>query len=358
MKIALVGNQNSGKSTLFNTLTGSNQKIGNWPGVTVEKKSGIIKGTNYELIDLPGTYSLNPFTSEEAITTEFILNNKADVIINAIDCNSIARGLYLTMQLLELNKNVIVVLNMYELAEKKGIKVNSNKLSEKLGNIPIVKISALKGEGIEDIIAELNKFKHPKIINIPKVLSKVINEEEIITRYKTIDRILYEVQKDGEIEEKQGIKIKKISVTDKVDKIFLNKFLAIPIFMSIMFFIYYFSIDVIGNNTTSYINSIFKQFTIFLKEALIKYNTTPELISLLTDGIISGISTVMSFLPQLIFLFMAISYLEKLGYMSRISLIFDRLFKKLGLSGNSIISFIIGTGCSVPRYNGNKNHKK
>jgi len=352
MKIALVGNQNSGKSTLFNTLTGSNQKIGNWPGVTIEKKTGVINGTNFELVDLPGTYSLISYTKEELITTEFIYKEEFDLVINIIDCNSIARGLYLTMQLLELNKNVIVALNMYDIAEKKGLKIDEKKLSESLGNIPVIKISALTGKGIEDIIFELSLMKNKS--DVPRILKIEYNNKQIEAKYKAIDMILNKVR----VSDKENNDINTETITDKLDKIFLNKLLAIPIFALIMFTIYYFSIDVIGNGTSDWINSMVGQLTVSMKNILMKINVTPALVSLLTDGIISGVSAVITFLPQLTFLFVAISCLEKIGYMSRISLIFDKLFKSLGMSGNSVISFIIGTGCSVPRNNGDKNYKK
>lgn len=352
MEIALVGNQNSGKSTLFNTLTGANQKIGNWPGVTVEKKTGTIKGTNYELIDLPGTYSLNPYTKEEAVTTEFIYKEEIDAIINVIDCNSIARGLYLTMQLLDLNKNVIVALNMYDIAEKKGTKIDEEKLSESLGNIPVVKISALTGKGIENVIFEISQIKNKQ--HTLQALKIEYNDKEIESKYKAIDVILNKVR----VIKSENNDINRVTITDKLDKIFLNKFLGIPIFALIMFVIYYFSIDVIGNTTSEWINSFITQLTITIKNILIKTNVTSALISLLIDGIISGVSAVISFLPQLIFLFISISCLEKIGYMSRVSLIFDKLLKSLGMSGNSIISFILGTGCSVPRNNGDEDYKK
>ena len=177
MKVALIGNQNSGKSTLFNTLTGSNQKIGNWPGVTIEKKTGVIKGTNFELVDLPGIYSLNPYTKEEGVTSHFILEEDFDVLINIIDCNSIQRGLYLTTQLLDLKKNLVVALNMYDIAEKKGIKVDERKLSALFGNIPVIKISAVNGNGCDALIENLKEIS---ITNIRITRQKQISDKEII----------------------------------------------------------------------------------------------------------------------------------------------------------------------------------
>lgn len=362
MKVALVGNQNSGKSTLFNTLTGSNQKVGNWPGVTIEKKTGIIKNTNFNITDLPGIYSLKPYTTEEKITSEFIYNEQVDIIINVIDCNSISRGLYLTMQLLELNKEMIIVLNMHELAEEKGIIIDAKRLSELLGGFPVIKISAISGSGCDIIISKLNeiykaknnkRFSYTKnnLIDINKRLDKRQNKEEQILlkeikdieeKYKHIDKII------AEISTYNTSKMHRITLTDKLDKIFLNKYLAIPIFIVIMFVVYYISIGIVGGIATDNINNLIKNFSTNLEKILYEYGASRILVSLLINGIINGISAVVVFLPQLILLFICLSFLEKVGYMSRISLVFDKLFRKIGMSGNSIISFILGTSCSVP----------
>ena len=345
MKVALVGNQNCGKSTLFNTLTGSNQKIGNWPGVTVEKKSGIIRNTDFELVDLPGVYSLNSYTKEEEITNNFLCSNQTDVIINVLDCNSISRGLYLTSQLIDKFPNVLILLNMYEIAERKGIKIDENKLSEKFGNIPVIKISAISGYGIEAVIKQLKAYNLQLKGNgksLAKKLSKRYEEteEEISKRYEKIDKILqYAVTFPKEI---------KNTVTDTLDKIFLHKIFAIPIFAGIMFFIYYISIEIIGNLTISKMNNFFEWLSQIITEFSLSNGAQEALNSIIVDGILHGVSAVISFLPQLAFLFMMIAILEKIGYMSRISLIFDKLFRKIGISGNSVISFILGTGCSVP----------
>ena len=412
MKIALIGNQNSGKSTLFNTLTGANQKIGNWPGVTIEKKSGIIKNTDFELIDLPGIYSLNPYTKEESVTSNFVYENEYDVLINIIDCNSIGRGLYLTTQLLELNKIVIVVLNMHEIAEKNGIVVDETSLSKELNNIMVLKVSAVTGEGCEKLIKHLNfldkKIKVHKEIKADnketnqsglkkffeisnslesnrkeKIKNNLGFSKNLKSNKEKIKDILgfsnslesnrkentknifelnnglepnYETKIEAKYRKIDSIlnssviykKLKKQNLTDKIDKIILNKFLAILIFAIIMFFVYYFSIEIVGNSTIELINNSIDILKYKLETILIDNKTSPILVSLLIDGIISGIATVISFLPQLFFLFIAISILEKIGYMSRISLIFDKLFRRIGISGNSVISFILGTGCSVP----------
>lgn len=381
MQIALVGNQNSGKSTLFNTLTGANQKIGNWPGVTIEKKSGIIKNTNINVIDLPGIYSLNPYTMDEQITRDYIYNERIDGIINVIDCNSISRGLYLTMQLLELNIKVIVVLNMYDLAEKKGVKIDDKQLSNLLGGIPVIKISAISGSGCNILLSrinEINKFEKKKrkeidknvkeqfekirISNIRKNdkksydmklsntrdINKKTNDSEIDycisieNTYKQIDEIL------GKVITYQNDKKKKATITDRLDKVFLNKYLAIPIFVVIMLVVYYISIEVIGDITMTKINSLIEMISERIESFLYYKETSEILVSLLIDGVFNGITIVVGFLPQLVVLFVFLSFLEKIGYMTRISFIFDKIFKKIGLSGNSIISFILGTGCSVP----------
>lgn len=353
MKVALVGNQNSGKSTLFNSLTGANQKIGNWPGVTIEKKSGMIRNTNFELIDLPGIYSLNSYTKEEEVTNQFLNSKEADVIINMIDCNSISRGLYLTLQMLEQYSKVIVLLNMYDSAEKKGIHIDDKKLSKKLGNIPVIKISALSGEGLEKVILQLKlwqKQNGTNLIGINKEKyrdsqlrnnrSNQMVEREIEEKYQRLDTMLKEVITIS--------KEYKNSVTDKLDKIFLNKILAIPIFALLMLFVYFISIEVVGNYTVDKMNQFFDWLGIWLKEFLLSQNASHALTSLIVDGILHGVSAVISFLPQLTFLYIMITVLEKVGYMSRISLIFDKIFKRLGMSGNSVISFILGAGCSVP----------
>lgn len=352
MNVALVGNQNSGKSTLFNTLTGSNQKIGNWPGVTIEKKTGTIENSKFNIIDLPGIYSLKAYTEDEKITCDFICDEQIDIIINVIDCNSISRGLYLTMQLLELKKDMIIVLNMYELLEEKGIMLDEAKLSKILDGISVIKISALSGKGCDTLISEIKEIAKSK--NCKTINDKNINKEknvyklslsedvkQIEERYKNIDKIIEDIFVDFKP------KKHRIPLSDKIDKIFLNKYLAIPIFLAIMFIVYYVSIEFVGNNTTYKINNIINMFSNGLEKLLYRKEISQPLVSLLINGIINGVSAVISFLPQLISLFIFLSFLEKVGYMSRISLIFDKLFRKIGMSGNSIISFILGTGCSV-----------
>lgn len=346
MKICLVGNQNSGKTTLFNSLTGMNQKVGNWPGVTIEKKTGTIKGTNYEIVDLPGIYSLNPYTEEEKISTNYILKEKPDIIINIIDATALERSLYLTTQLLELKSTTIVALNMTDILEKKGIKIDVSILKKEL-QAQVCKISALKQIGIEELIKNINeaiyvkKHKNEKsyiqanCMQCKKCINKKNNYEEIATkRYikisKIVDKCLYK-------------KRKWITVTETLDKIFLNKILSLPIFALIMFCIYYLSVGVVGKYTINLTTNAMKEFSTVLEQILISINAPRFLLSLVLEGAIKGVTTVLTFVPQLIILFTCISILETSGYMSRIAFLLDSIFKKIGLSGKSIIPFIIGT---------------
>ncbi len=397
MKIALVGNQNSGKTTLFNLLTGMNAKIGNWPGVTIEKKVGTIRGTNHEIVDLPGIYSLSPYSIEEELSRKFIFEENPDVIINIIDSTSLERSLYLTTQLLELDCKIIIALNMVDLLEKKGFNINENKLEEILGT-KVIKISALKNIGIDELINEIEinsnnneqyifnakleqaikeiesslkiaknkRFVSIKIIekdkrfkelnsynseNIIENLSKEydIDLEELVAteRYEFIERTKEKVVSIG----KEFVMIneeKKENISDKLDKIFLNKWCAIPIFIGIMFCIYYLSVGVVGKIAIDLNEKMIKILCNTTSTLLSKFGIANWLNSLIVDGIISGVGSVLSFIPQLIILFTCISILETTGYMSRIALLLDRIFRKIGLNGKSLIPFIIGTGCSVP----------
>lgn len=389
MKVTLVGNQNSGKTTLFNLLTGTNQKVGNWPGVTIERKSGIIKNTDIEIVDLPGIYSLSPYTSEEEISRKYVLEENPDVIINIIDTTELERSLYLTTQLLELDANVVVALNMEDLLEKRGIKIDSKIIEEKL-HTTVVKISALKGTGIDELIDTLKNAKviknvHQKIYNqdiedaiekasveylnhkrfmAVKTLEKdkLIETEKIAMHKNDIDELekAYQTDMEEEIANERynyivGITklaetktIIKESVTDKLDKIFLNKYAALPIFACIMFLIYYLSVGVVGSATVDFVDGTISSLGEWLGGVLENIGASGWLVSLICDGIVAGVGAVLNFVPQLIILFVCISLLETTGYMSRIAFFLDLIFKKFGLSGKSLIPFIVGAGCSVP----------
>lgn len=389
MKVGLVGNQNSGKTTLFNCLTGMNAKIGNWPGVTIEKKVGTIKGTNHEITDLPGIYSLSPYSTEEEVSRKFVFEENPDVIINIVDSTSLERSLYLTTQLMELsNIKLIVALNMTDILEKKGITIDVKKLEQELGT-KVVKISALKETGIDELIKEINtkeNLQRVKVFddNIEKKVSEIqtglntnhkkfvaVNLLEMDSRFvnlntNEIDRKRDELSKlyDTDLEEviaterytfiekvKKACVVKGIapeSISDKLDKIFLNKWLAFPIFIIIMFLVYYLSVGVVGSATVDWVGEHMDAFAEWTSKELESVGTSEILNSLVVDGIIAGVGAVLGFIPQLIILFLCISLLETTGYMSRIALLLDKLFRRLGLSGKSLIPFIVGSGCSVP----------
>lgn len=389
MKIALVGNQNSGKTTLFNLLTGSNQKIGNWPGVTIERKEGKIKGTDFTLVDLPGIYSLSPYTSEEKISRNYILEEKPDLIINIVDATSIERSLYLTTQLLELDCKVIIALNMCDILEKKGLVVHEDILSKKL-QTTVIKISALKNIGIDHLIQHIKDNEIEDSVDIKifsdkiekeielietklncnnkrfiaiKTLENDIKQEELDCKEsiskleKDFDMDIEEIFANGRYEfiEKVkkdsviNVKTNKETISDKLDKVFLNKYAAIPIFVLIMGLVYLLAVGVVGTATVDFMDTLIadKLYNL-VANWLTNLNASPWAISLVCDGIIAGVGAVLNFVPQLMILFFLLAILETTGYMARITLFLDKLFRKLGLSGKSLIPFIVGSGCSVP----------
>ena len=382
MKIALVGNQNSGKTTLFNLLTGTNQKIGNWPGVTIERKVGKIKDLEDDLVDLPGIYSLSPYTVEEEVSRRFVLEDKPDVIINIVDATSIERSLYLTTQLMELDTKVIIALNMADRLEKKGIHIDKEKLAKEIGT-DVVIISALKATGIEELKNTIKKYNKQKvrskeifksdieneIINIENELKvnrfmaiKILENDKLYQSYQkgivknsrqkleeTYKMDIEEIIANARYEYIVKIKNKSTTITpiketmsDKLDKIFLNKFLAFPIFVVIMFLVYYLSVGVVGSFTVDWISDLVKNFGEIVREGLTNLGASAWSTSLVVDGIIAGVGAVLGFVPQLIILFLCISILETTGYMSRVTFLLDKLFKKFGLSGETLVPFIVG----------------
>lgn len=423
MIVALVGNQNSGKTTLFNALTGANQKVGNWPGVTIERKEGHVKGTDITVVDLPGIYSLSPYSNEEKISRNFVLEHHPDLIINIVDATSLERSLYLTTQLLETGVNMIVALNMYDLVKKRNIHIDKDKL-EKALNTTIVDISAKTGEGIDHLLEHVKKYDvkenkllniypsdvHDVLVSVRKDLAKAdiendyfyavktfegeedyakhissstkekmlqvqkkydMDGEELIAslRYDFIDEVKKESFTNEEIEIREKQANKKLSWTDKLDKIFLNKWAAIPIFIVIMALVYILSVGLVGGLTVSFVDALFNgseeiEFNFFglvwtapfeiagigpgLGGWLESIGASPWAVSLVADGIVAGVGAVCNFVPQLIILFICLSLLETTGYMSRISFLLDRIFHKFGLSGKSLVPFVVGVGCSVP----------
>ena len=397
MKVALIGNQNSGKTSLFNILTGTNQKVGNWPGVTIERKEGKIKGTDITIVDLPGIYSLSPYTAEEEISRKYAIEEKPDLIINIVDATSLERSLYLTTQLLELDCKVIIALNMSDMLEKKQIKIDDNKLSELL-HTSVIKISALKNTGIDELIKlikedsalennhipiyeqvveetitsiinikNVNRFTAVKIIELDERYQEQISDSMNYMIAKLENQYGYDTeqmianQRYNFIEKVKAMSVvlppKKETITDKLDKVFLNKWLAIPIFICIMGLMYFLTVGLVGSWTVDAVSALFEKISLLLSGSgvdgeplglLVKWNTSEWLISLICDGVIAGVGAVLNFVPQLIILFLCISILETSGYMSRIAFFLDRLFKKFGLSGKSLIPFIVGSGCSVP----------
>lgn len=388
MKIALIGNQNCGKTTLFNLLTGSNQKVGNWPGVTIEKKSGIIKGSNNELIDLPGVYSLSPYSPEEEVSRNFIFSEQPELIINIIDVTSLERSLYLTTQLLELDCPIIIVLNMNDLLEKKGLALEEKKLSESL-SCSVVTISALKKTGINELLNLINNKQYLNNYHIrifPDEIEKLIDDIKInFINHKRFQAIKF-IEKDTKIEldnETINLNLKELekeyktdseqiiatlryhyieqlrnsciknsenknSYSEKIDKILLNKYIALPIFFLIMALIYFCTIYLVGNSTSQIIEKGIHSFSLYLTDSLTSLKISTWTLSLLTDGLITGVGAVLIFIPQLITLFLLLSLLETTGYMSRVTFMMDKFFNRFGLNGKSLVPFLVGSGCSVP----------
>lgn len=405
IKIALAGNPNCGKTTLFNLLTGSNQYVGNWPGVTVEKKEGNLKGYDDVIVtDLPGIYSLSPYTLEEVVARNYLVDEEPDAILNIIDGTNLERNLYLSTQLIEIGIPVVIAINMMDVVNKNGDNINTAELSRRLG-CRIVNISALKGMGTEEAIAAavdaaksgktmpMNVFsgvvehalahiEEAAIHNMPEekqrwysvkiferdknVLEKLNLKKSVIDHIeKDIKAVEDYFQDDAEaiiINERYNYIVNnirccytkhgkdKLSVSDKIDRVVTNRFLAIPIFVFIMWLVYFISIGSIGSWTVEFMDKTLfgKVITPAVTNFLSSIGCAEWLTSLISDGIIGGAGSVLGFVPQMLILFFLLSLLEDCGYMSRVAFILDKLFRKFGLSGKSFIPFLVGTGCSVP----------
>ena len=411
--IALAGNPNCGKTTLFNALTGSNQFVGNWPGVTVEKKEGKLKGhKDVTITDLPGIYSLSPYTLEEVVARNYLINERPDAILNIVDGTNIERNLYLSTQLMELGIPVIMAVNMMDIVEKNGDKIHIDKLAKSLG-CEVVEISALKGTGVQKaaekavVIAEkknrnipVHKFASEveevlesveeklsgivpeeqkrffaikllerddkigeQVSNLPDVSAEIAKIEEVMDddtesiitneRYVYISSIIDQCFTRG--------KKDKVTTSDKIDRIVTNRFLALPIFAVIMFIVYYVSVTTVGGWATDWANdgvfgdgwSLFglvdvPGVPVIVGNLLDAVNCAPWLEGLILDGIVAGVGAVLGFVPQMLVLFIFLAFLESCGYMARVAFIMDRIFRKFGLSGKSFIPMLIGTGCGVP----------
>lgn len=403
-KIALVGNPNCGKTTLFNALTGSNQYVGNWPGVTVEKKEGRLKEKKeISIIDLPGIYSLSPYTPEEVITREYLINEQPDVILNIIDASNIERNLYLTTQLIETGIPVVVALNMMDIVEKNQTKINSKSLSKQL-NCEFIEITATKNKGLDHLINTALNINTDSICpspifseeieiilaNISRIIEKQINPHQLrwhsvklferdqkvlaslnlsSTIQSDIEEIItsFEDQLDDDSEsivtneryDYIGTVISncvkktqhvKLSTSDKIDQLLTNRWLALPLFALIMWGIYYIAITSVGSIATDWINDTFFGEIIQgnISAFMENIGTAEWLIGLVVDGLIGGVGAVLGFIPQIMILFFLIAILEDCGYMARVAFIMDRVFRKFGLSGKSFIPMLIGSGCSVP----------
>ena len=408
MIFALAGNQNCGKTTLFNQLTGSNQHVGNFPGVTVDQKIGEIRSVkNCSVVDLPGIYSIRPYTNEEIVTRDFILNEKPDGIINIVDATNIERNLYLTLQLLEMHIPMVLALNMMDEVRGNGGSIDYRQMSEELG-IPVIPISAAKDEGIEDLIKATVEVGKKKIL--PKVMdfceqgpvhrcihavshqvedhaanigmsprfaaTKIVeNDENIINKLELsqnelemMEHSIEEMEKDCGLDRNAALADMRYTFIEKVcnktvkkcheskehirsmkiDRVLTDKYLAIPMFLLIMFAIFWLTFNVIGSFLSDLLTMGIDAFTAMCDRALTAYGMNPVVHSLLIDGVFAGVGSVLSFLPIIVVLFFFLSILEDSGYMARVAFVMDKPLRKIGLSGRSFVPMLIGFGCTVP----------
>lgn len=403
IKIALAGNPNCGKTTLFNALTGSNQFVGNWPGVTVEKKEGKLKGhKDVTIMDLPGIYSLSPYTLEEVVARNYLINEMPDAIINIVDGTNLERNLYLSTQIMELGIPVVMAINMMDLVQKSGNKIHIDKLSKKLG-CEVVEISALKGTGImkaaeKAISAAQSKKKtvpvHEFAQDVEDAIKSVENkltgtvadaqkrffaikliekDDKIVEQMKSVPDVSYEVKAledkfdddtESIITNERYVYIssiigqcytksstgKKLTTSDKIDRIVTNRWLALPIFAVVMWVVYFVSVTTVGTIVTDWTNDVLFVEIIppAIESALEAVHCAAWLQGLILDGIVAGVGAVLGFVPQMLVLFLFLAFLESCGYMARVAFIMDRIFRKFGLSGKSFIPMLIGSGCGVP----------
>ena len=408
IKIALAGNPNCGKTTMFNALTGANQYVGNWPGVTVEKKEGRLKGKRGKgediiVTDLPGIYSMSPYTLEEVVSRDYVLKENPDVIIDLVDATNIERNLYLTTQLIETGVPVVIALNMADLLEKRGIKIDVKRLSMLL-DCPIIETSALKGEGLDKLIDEAIKTAKKSSVDLPKEIFSKEMEEAVSEVKKVLPESITEDKKrwyavkflenDEKVKEatklsasaqsvvdskRQALEKKhdddmesivtderytfiqkivnttvkkgkdKLTVSDKIDRIVTNRILGIPIFIAIMWLVYYVSVTTVGTFVTDWTNDVFVvAVQDFFSNILGSIGAGDMVQGLVIDGIIGGLGAVLGFVPQMAILFLFLSILEDCGYMVRIAFVMDRVFRHFGLSGKSFIPLLISSGCGIP----------